>query len=413
MAYIKRAAQNLLIDKFNTSKSVAITGARQVGKTTLTKAMFPDVKRINLRSSVLYNAAKSDPEGFLDGFRRPLFVDEIQRVPEIISAAKVILDDVGGKGNYLFSGSQKWELMKGLSESLSGMVNIMELLNLSMREIEGIGFNEAFVPKEEYLDKRELELKAYPDIWERIHHGFYPELYDDNPPSWQDFYQSYIATYIERDVYDITKVRDYATFYRFMVAVAARTGNVLDYTSIANDVGVSSDTVKLWISILEMTDIIVLLRPYYNSHLNRAIKSPKVYFRDTGIAAYLTSWLTTDTLRNGAMSGAFFETFVVNEIAKSYVNAGKDFSKSVCYYRGKDKTKSGSETEIDLVIEENGTLYPVEIKKTSNPDASMASSFDVLDKDVEKKRGTGVILCSSKYRLSLKDNLIVLPVEFV
>lgn len=413
MSYIKRACQNLLRNKFKTSKSVAITGARQVGKTTVTKMMFPDVRRINLRSTALYNAAKNDPEGFLDGFRCPLFLDEIQRVPEVISAAKVKLDDMEGKGNYLFSGSQKWELMRGLSESLAGMVSILELLNLSMREIEGISFNEAFVPKEEYLEKRELELKAYSEIWERIHDGFYPGLYDDNPPTWEDFYQSYVATYIERDVYDITKVRDYATFYRFMVAVAARTGKVLDYTSIANDVGVSADTVKLWVSILEITDIIVLLHPYYNSHLNRAIKSPKLYFRDTGLAAYLTSWLTSETLRNGAMSGAFFETFVVNEIAKSYVNAGKDFSKSVYYYRGKDKTKSGSETEIDLIIEENGILYPIEIKKTANPDSSMAFSFDVLDKDIEKKRGTGVILCSSKYRFKLKDNLIALPIEYI
>lgn len=413
MSYIKRACQNLLRNKFKTSKSVAITGARQVGKTTVTKMMFPDVRRINLRSTALYNAAKNDPEGFLDGFRCPLFLDEIQRVPEVISAAKVKLDEMEGKGNYLFSGSQKWELMRGLSESLAGMVSILELLNLSMREIEGISFNEAFVPKEEYLEKRELELKAYSEIWERIHDGFYPGLYDDNPPTWEDFYQSYVATYIERDVYDITKVRDYATFYRFMVAVAARTGKVLDYTSIANDVGVSADTVKLWVSILEITDIIVLLHPYYNSHLNRAIKSPKLYFRDTGLAAYLTSWLTPETLRNGAMSGAFFETFVVNEIAKSYVNAGKDFSKSVYYYRGKDKTKSGSETEIDLIIEENGILYPIEIKKTANPDSSMAFSFDVLDKDIEKKRGTGVILCSSKYRFKLKDNLIALPIEYI
>lgn len=413
MSYIKRACQNLLKNKFKTSKSVAITGARQVGKTTVTKMMFPDVRRINLRSTALYNAAKNDPEGFLDGFRCPLFLDEIQRVPEVISAAKVKLDEMEGKGNYLFSGSQKWELMHGLSESLAGMVSILELLNLSMREIEGISFNEAFVPKEEYLEKREHELKAYSEIWERIHDGFYPGLYDDNPPTWEDFYQSYVATYIERDVYDITKVRDYATFYRFMVAVAARTGKVLDYTSIANDVGVSADTVKLWVSILEITDIIVLLHPYYNSHLNRAIKSPKLYFRDTGLAAYLTSWLTPETLRNGAMSGAFFETFVVNEIAKSYVNAGKDFSKSVYYYRGKDKTKSGSETEIDLIIEENGMLYPIEIKKTANPDSSMAFSFDVLDKDIEKKRGTGVILCSSKYRFKLKDNLIALPIEYI
>ena len=423
MSYIKRAAEQHLIRAFSTSKSVAITGARQVGKTTMTKTVFPEVRRINLRNLALYNAAKHDPDTFLSNFSRPLFIDEIQKVPELISSAKEILDEVGGKGNYLFSGSQKWELMKGLSESLSGMVTIMELLPLSMREIEGIAFNEPFVPTEEYLEKREAEIKPYENVWQRIHRGFYPELYDDNPQDWQDFYQSYVATYIERDAFDITKVRDHDAFYRFMVSVAARTGNILDYTSIANDVGISVETARLWISVLEMTDVVFLLRPYCSSHLNRAIKSPKIYFRDTGLAAFLTSWLTSETLRDGAMAGAFFETFVVNEIAKSFVNAGKDFSKYVFYYRGKDKIRKKSqekeskpeyvECEIDLVIEENGVLHPIEIKKSGNPVASDASAFEVLDKAIDKKRGGGAIVCMGKYKLKLRDNLYSLPIEYI
>ena len=420
MTYINRAAEQLLQTKFKKSKSVAVIGARQVGKTTLTKTLFPDVKRINLRNMVLYNAAKKDPDGFLDSFDRPLFIDEVQRVPEIISSAKVILDEAGGRGNYLFSGSQKWELMKGLSESLAGMVSIMELLPLSMREIKGIYFNEPFVPTEGYLKAREKELKPYDTLWKTIHRGFYPELYNEDARDWEDYYQSYVSTYIERDVYDITKVRDYDTFYRFMVSVAARTGNMLDYTNIANDVGVSVETVRLWISILEATDIIFLLRPYYNSHLNRAIKTPKLYFRDTGLAAFLTSWLTPEALEHGAMSGAFFETFVVNEIAKSFTNNGKDFSKYVYYYRGKDKMRNKKEgdgeyieCEIDLIIEENGILYPIEIKKNGNPNEHDADAFDVLDKDISKKRSIGVILCPSKYKLKLRDNLYILPIEYI
>lgn len=420
MSYINRAAEELLRSKFKKSKSVAITGARQVGKTTLTKTLFPNVKRINLRNMVLYNAAKKDPDGFLNSFDRPLFIDEVQRVPEVISSAKVLLDEIGGKSNYLFSGSQKWELMKGLSESLAGMVSIMELLPLSMREIKAIHFNESFVPSEDYLKTREKELKPYDNLWKRIHHGFYPELYDEDARDWEDYYQSYVSTYIERDVYDITKVKDYDTFYRFMVSVAARTGNILDYTNIANDVGVSVETVRLWISILEATDVIFLLRPYYNSHLNRAIKTPKIYFRDTGLAAFLTSWLTSETLEHGAMAGAFFETFVVNEIAKSFVNSGKDFSKYVYYYRGKDKMrnkKDGNgeyvECEIDLVIEENGILYPIEIKKNGNPNEHDADAFDVLDKDISKKHSTGAIVCTSQYKIKLRDNLYALPIEYI
>ena len=420
MAYINRLLENVITKRFESAKSVAITGARQVGKTTLTKHVYPSIKRINLKNVTLYNNAKEDPQGFLENFGRPLFIDEIQRVPELIDAAKVILDDVPTRGNYIFSGSQKWELMKGLSESLAGMVSVMELSNLSLREIHNVSFNDAFIPTNDYISKREKELVRYDNLWEIIHKGGYPELYENDLREWEDYYSSYVNTYIERDVYEITKVRDFNTFYKFMVSVAARTGNMLDYNNIAKDVEISVETVRLWISILEKTDIIFLLEPYYNSHLNRAIKTPKVYFRDTGLAAYLTSWLTKETLENGIMNGAFFETFVINEIIKSYVNSGRDYKKRIYYYRGKDKAKKKvngeiyeEENEIDFIIEENGVLYPIEIKKTTNPKSDMASAFDVLDKDSTKKRGTGVIICRSEYKLKLRENLYALPIEYI
>ena len=420
MAYITRAIEDILKSRFETSKSVAITGARQVGKTTLTKHLYSDVRRLNLKNISLYNNAKEDPQGFLENFGKPLFIDEIQMVPEIISAAKTILDETSTKSNYLFSGSQKWGLMKGLSESLAGMVSILELSTLSLREINGISFNKPFIPTIEYFNEREKHLKKYDNLWEIVHRGGYPELYEDNPRDWEDFYSSYISTYIEKDVYDITKIKDYNLFYRFMVSVAARTGNMLDYSNISKDIGVSIETIRNWISVLEKTDIIYLLEPYYNSHLSRAIKTPKLYFKDTGLAAYLTSWLTPKTLESGAMNGSFFETFVINEIIKSYINQGKDYKKRIFYYRGKDKVKKTSngidifeENEIDFIIEENGILYPIEIKKTSNPNSEMASSFDLLDKDIDKKRGIGTIICRGNYKLKLRDNLYVLPIEYI
>ncbi len=420
MTYITRAIENVLKNRFETSKSVAITGARQVGKTTLTKHIYSDVKRINLKNVVLYNNAKNDPQGFLENFERPLFIDEVQMVPELIGAAKTILDDTSTRSNYIFSGSQKWELMKGLSESLAGMVSILELGTLSLREINNISFNLPFIPTLDYFIEREKHMKKYNNLWKIIHRGGYPELYEDNPREWEDYYSSYVSTYIERDVYDITKIKDNNLFYRFMVSVAARTGNMLDYSSISKDIGVSVETIRNWISVLEKTDIIYLLEPYYNSHLTRAIKTPKVYFRDTGLAAYLTSWLTPETLENGAMNGAFFETFVINEIIKSYINQGKDYKKRIFYYRGKDKVKKNAngidtfeENEIDLIIEENGVLYPIEIKKSTNPKSEMAAAFDVLDKDISKKRGMGVIICRSDYKLKLRDNLYALPIEYI
>ena len=420
MAYINRAIEDTLKNRFKTAKSVAITGARQVGKTTMTKHVYSDIRRINLKNIVLYNNAKENPQGFLENFERPLFIDEVQMVPELIDAAKTILDDVSTRGNYLFSGLQKWELMKGLSESLAGMVSILELGTLSLREINNISFNLSFIPTLDYFKEREVNIKKYNNLWKIIHRGGYPELYEDNPRDWEDFYSSYVSTYIERDVYNITKIKDNNLFYRFMVSVAARTGNMLDYTSISKDIGVSVETIRNWIAVLEKTDIIYLLEPYYNSHLSRAIKTPKLYFKDTGLAAYLTSWLTPETLENGAMNGAFFETFVINEIIKTYINQGKDYKKRIYYYRGKDKVKKNingietfEENEIDLIIEENGILYPIEIKKTSNPKSEMASAFDVLDKDISKKRGNGVIICRADYKLKLRDNLYALPIEYI
>ncbi len=425
MAYIHRAIESTFLQKYKTYKSVAITGARQVGKTRMSKEMLPTVQRVNLKNPNLLVSAIDDPQGFIKSFSRPLFIDEVQECPQLLGTIKDVLDNETNYGNYVFSGTQKWSLMEGLSDSLAGMVGIVELAGLSLREINSISFNERFLPSEEYIQNREKELKEIDDIWSIIHRGSYPELYEHPEKDWEDFYQDYAQTYIERDVYKITKVKDYQSFYKFLVSVAARTGQVLDYTNIANDVGVSADTVKLWVSILEKTDIIFLLQPYFNSHLNRAIKRPKIYFRDTGLACFLTSWLTPETLKNGAIAGAMFETFVVNEIIKSFINSGKDYSKYIYYYRGKDKErrkkvdKFGNESieyeesEIDLIIEENGILYPVEIKKNSNPKANDADAFKLLDKDIDKKRGTGAIVCLSNYKLKLRDNLYCLPIEYI
>ena len=213
-------------------------------------------------------------------------------------------------------------------------------------------------------------------------------------------------------------------FVRFLTACAARTGDILNYNSIASDVGVSAVTIKEWMTILIKTNVVYLLQPYYNSHLKRAIKSPKLYFRDTGLAAYLSGWLTRDQLERGARNGFFFETFVVNELIKSFANEGKDYSKRLFFYNGKDKTKKKKDKdgntvevnidgEIDLIIEENGVVYPIEIKKKDMPTIDDASAFDVLDKDTGVIRGMGVIFSSNPDKVFLKDNLVCLPIEYI
>lgn len=410
MAYIERAISSVIRNRAASSKCLLVTGARQVGKSTLIKHVFPDYHRANFDDRLTRLQAKEEPKLFLLNNPRPLFIDEVQKEISILEEIKLIVDASDARGQFILSGSQKLELMKGMSESLAGRVSAMELSGLSFREITGITFNRHFIPSEEYLKGREKELMPYANIWQVIHKGSYPELYDVDR-DWQDFYSSYVSTYLERDINELISA-DSLTFTKFMTSVAARTGEMLNYANIAGEVGVSEPTVKKWISVLERTGIVYILQPFSNSALSRAIKAPKIYFRDTGLACYLTRWLTADTLKNSAIAGNMFETFVVSEILKSYSNEGKDYRFSIFYYRGKDKRVSG-ENEIDLIIQEDGILYPIEIKMTGNPKASMAQTNQVLDKIPEKKRGMGVILCLIDKKTYLRENLIALPIEYI
>lgn len=410
MPYIQRAISEILKDRVKTSKCTLIVGARQVGKSTLIKHDFSEYNRTNFDDKLTRLQAREEPKLFFMNNPCPLFIDEVQKEGEILEEIKQKVDESDERGQFILSGSQKLELMKGVSESLAGRVAIYELLGLSMREIKQIQFNKHFVPTEAYIKERENEIKTYDNIWDVIHKGAYPELYDVER-DWQEFYSSYVSTYLERDINELISA-DSITFTKFLTAVAARTGELLNYANIASDMGVSEPTVKKWISILERTGIVYLLQPYSASALNRAIRTPKIYFRDTGLACYLTRWLTADALKNSAVAGNMFETFVVSEILKSYSNEGRDYRFNIFYYRGKNKNAS-DENEIDLIIEENGILYPVEIKMSGNPKAIMGAANPILDKIPDKKRGMGVILCLIDKKTYLRENLLALPIEYV
>lgn len=410
MAYIERAITSVLEKRVSSSKCLLLTGARQVGKSTLVKHVFPAYHRANFDDRLTRLQAREEPKLFFLNNPRPLFIDEVQKESGILEEIKMIVDESDQRGDFILSGSQKLELMKGVSESLAGRVSIMELAGLSLREINGISFNQHFIPSSQYLQEREKEITSYTDIWKTIHKGSYPELYDIDR-DWQDFYSSYVATYLERDINELIAA-DSLTFTKFMTSVAARTGEMLNYANIASEVGVSEPTIKNWVSVLERTGIVYILQPYSSNALARAIKTPKIYFRDTGLACYLTRWLSPETLMNSAVAGNMFETFVVSEILKSYSNEGRDYRFSIFYYRGKDKRASG-ENEIDLVIEEDGILYPVEIKMTGNPKAVMGAANQVLDKIPDKKRGTGVILCLIDKKTYLRENLVALPIDYI
>ena len=410
MAYIHRAITEILEKRIKSTKCVLVTGARQVGKSTLIKHQYPNFNKANFDDRLTRLQAKEEPKLFFLNNPCPLFIDEVQKESEILEEIKLRIDESEEMGLFILSGSQKLELMKGISDSLAGRVAITELTGLSLREIFNINFNKHFVPTEEYLKSRESEIKKYSDLWKIIHRGSYPELYNSQR-EWQEYYSSYVATYLERDINELIAT-DSITFTKFLTSIAARSGEILNYANIASEVGVSEPTIKNWISILERTGIVFLLQPYSASVLTRAIKSPKIYFRDTGLACYLTRWLTSDALSNSAVAGNMFETFVVSEILKSYINEGRDYKFNIFYYRGKDKTAT-SENEIDLIIEENGILYPIEIKMTGNPKSSMGATNQILDKIPEKKRGLGVILCLVDKKLYLRENLVALPIEYV
>ena len=410
MAYIQRAISEILKNRVKTSKCTLIIGARQVGKSTLVRHDFSKYNHTNFDDRLTRMQAREEPKLFFLNNPCPLFIDEVQKESSILEEIKQKVDDSNERGQFILSGSQKLELMKGVSESLAGRVSICELCGLSLREINQVDFNRHFVPTDDYIEERENKLIAYKDIWNIIHKGSYPELYDIER-DWQDFYSSYVSTYLERDINELISA-DSITFTKFLTAVAARTGEMLNYSNIASQVGVSEPTVKNWISILERTGIVYLLQPYSASALNRSIKTPKIYFRDTGLACYLTRWISADALKNSAVAGNMFETFIVSEILKSYSNEGKDYRFHIFYYRGKDRRHTG-ENEIDLIIEENGILYPIEIKMSGNPKANMANTNQVLDKIPDKKRGMGIILCFIDKKTYLRENLIALPIEYI
>nr|WP_312579941.1 ATP-binding protein [Sedimentibacter sp.] len=407
MFYINRNVENTVKKSAKMFSTVLITGARQVGKTTLLKHMMGDIPYVTLDDPILLQSAIEEAGSFFKTAPPPIIVDEIQYAPNLFSYIKMIADESGKKGQFYLTGSQQFKMMKNVSESLAGRIGIINLLGLSLREIKSDSFNEPFIPTLEYIDKRknsvgELE---YKEIWKVIHKGSMPAMYADEI-DWQMFYASYTRTYIERDVRELTQVGDELKFIKFMTAIASRTSQMINLTSIANEIGISVPTADRWLSILISSNIVYLLKPYYNNITKRAIKTPKLYFLDTGLAAYLTKWNTPDVLEAGAMSGAFFETFVVSEILKSYYNAGI-LEPSLYYYRDKDAK------EIDIIIEQNGMLYPVEIKKTANPGKEHIENFSVLDKIKGINIGNGGVVCMYDKNVHINDKNMTFPVTWL
>ena len=405
MKYFKRLAENVIQKQEKMFKTILVTGARQVGKTTMLKNIKPDINYITLDDMLLNQLAVEDPELFLKANKPPIIIDEIQYAPNLLRYIKIEVDNSDKKAMYYLTGSQQFNLMKNISESLAGRVGILNLLGLSLREIKDIDFNEPFMPTEEYLNNRrkcEKEI-SYDEIWNIIHKGSMPALYQEESDV-DMFYAMYVSTYIERDVRNLTQVGDTLSFLKFMTALASRIGQLLNLNSIANEVGITIPTAQRWLSILVASNIVYILEPYYNNIMKRAVKTPKVYFLDTGLAAYLTKWKTSEVLESGTMAGSFFENYVIVEIIKSYNNSG-ELRPPVYFYRDKEKR------EIDLIIEQNGKLYPIEIKKTANPTKNMIENFKVLE--MVKEVGEGAIICMYDKIANLDEKNKVIPYRYL
>ncbi|MDR0372501.1 MAG: ATP-binding protein [Nitrososphaerota archaeon] len=415
--YIKRAIEKSILSISATFPVLLVTGPRQVGKTTMLKqlVMLTDNSRkyVTLDDPDIRRMAKSDPALFMQRFTPPVLIDEIQYAPEILPYVKMSVDSSGKKGDFWLTGSQAFHMMKNVSESLAGRVGIVNLLGLSSSEIDGIE-SEPFTtePRRLMLRLQNAHKMGINEIYVRIFKGAFPALYGDDAPDLSEFYRAYINTYLQRDIKDLSQVADETSFHNFMIAVAARTARPIVYEEMAKDAGISSPTAKKWMSLLVSSGLVALVQPYYNNVLKRATKMPLMHFLDTGLCAYLLKWGNSETLERGAMSGAFFESWVFSEIYKSYLNDGKEVP--LFYYRDKEKR------EIDLLIYENGTLYPIEVKKAASPGVEAIKHFKVLNPVTEPERfgefeqyiteiGTGAVVCMANDLLPVDNKNWFVP----
>ena len=404
--YYHRTIEKFILQANAHFPVLLLTGARQVGKTTLLKHLKEESRTyVTLDDPLLLNSAREDPALFLQRFQPPILIDEIQYAPQLLPHIKMIADETKKPGLFWLTGSQHLLMMKNVSESLAGRVAVLELLGMSRREI--LKSAQTFTPflpsrlkiQERAKNQAPLSLQ---ELYALIWRGSFPAIALSETMNRDLFYGSYVQTYLQRDVRSLLNVNDELAFLRFLRAAAARTAQILNVSELAKDADVAPNTAKKWLAILQASGIVFLLEPYYTNVTKRLIKAPKLYFTDTGLCSYLTEWSNPQTLEAGAMSGAILETWVINEIIKSYKHNGR--KPPVYYFRDKSKK------EIDLLIIENGTVYPIEIKKTSAPDKRLLKNFFALEK-LKLSIGEGGVICLSQHYLPLTEQFSAIPIS--
>lgn len=407
MNYIKRDLESKILALSAEYSCILITGPRQVGKTTVLKQLMTnDREYVTLDDLEERKLAKTDPAMFLQVHSLPIFIDEVQYAPELFSYIKIAIDNGAAPGAFWLTGSQAFKLMELAQESLAGRVAILHMTSLSQHEIYGSGETEPFsIDFAQLKSRKKTNAPAdMKEIYERIWNGSMPGLASGRFSDRDVFYNSYLQTYIERDVSELIERVDKIMFADFVRAASCRSGQMLNIHDIAVDVGVSDDTAKRWLAVLERSGVIFYLRPYSNNLLKRTVKTPKMYFFDTGLVAYLTRYSSPEILANGAINGAILENYVVSEIRKTYFNNAKECL--MWYYRDKDSN------EIDMVMESDGELHPIEIKRSVNPPSELISAFSVLDKG-SVPRGKGAIICMRPELSAVNSDNLIIPVWMI
>ena len=409
MEYIKRHLEDKVISLSKSYSAILVTGPRQSGKTTMLKTLAEkeNIGReyVTLDDLSVREMAKSDPAMFLQLHKPPVLIDEVQYAPELFTYIKIHIDKYHNPGDFWMTGSQIFRLMQGVQESLAGRVALLHMSPLSQREID----DRIAVPFSTDFDTLVAESKnvkplTVPEVYERLWKGSMPGIVSGLFPDREIYYSSYISTYLERDVRELSGNIDALKFNRFVTAMAARAAQMLNFSAVAEDADIDVLTAKAWTNILETLGIIFLLHPYSNNVLKRTIKTPKVYFYDTGLVCYLTKWSSPEIAENGAMNGALLENYAVSEIMKSYQSAGQE--PYLYYYRDRDAK------EIDVIIEGDGKLCPLEIKKTALPDKRIVKTFGVIDK-APLKIGTGAVLCMAEQLGAFDKNNLIVPIWMI